>query len=72
MDMGVFGVASGAAAGQSILTSPEKKMSVEEWIRFKAARAEEGLRGECERLVGRFEAEGMRALGALEGVEVLE
>ncbi|KAF2099497.1 hypothetical protein NA57DRAFT_55462 [Rhizodiscina lignyota] len=32
------------------LTSPEKKMSVEEWVKYNAQRGEEKLRGECERL----------------------
>ena len=50
------------------LTSPEKKMTVEEWIKFNAQQGEERLRNECERLVGRFEGEGNRALRALEGI----
>ncbi|KAI9719728.1 MAG: hypothetical protein M1812_003216 [Candelaria pacifica] len=52
------------------LTSPEKKMSVEEWIFFNAQQGEERLRNECERHVGVFESEGVRALRALEGIEV--
>lgn len=59
-------------AGKHGLTSPEKKMSVEEWILWNAGRGEERLRAECERLVGRFEGEGVRALRALEGIVVLE
>lgn len=51
------------------LSSPEKRMSVQEWIYWNAARGEERLRRECERLVGVFETEGRRALGSLEGVE---
>ena len=54
------------------LTSPEKKMSVEQWILGNAARGEERLRAECERVVGRFEAEGVRALRAVEGIVVVE
>ncbi|KAJ9610725.1 hypothetical protein H2200_005502 [Cladophialophora chaetospira] len=50
------------------LTSPEKNMTVQEWIEFIAARAEEGLRQEAERVVGVFEREGQRAMGVLEGV----
>ena len=50
------------------LTSPEERMTVEEWIKFNATRAEEKLRNECERLVGRLEGEGNRALRALEGI----
>ena len=51
------------------LTSPEKKMSVEQWIMFNAQKAEERLKGECERLIGTFEGEGVRALRALEGID---
>lgn len=56
------------AESRSALTSPEKKLSVEQWIQLNAQRGEEKLRNECERLVGRFEGEGMRALKALEGI----
>lgn len=62
----VFGKATGSA--QNCLTSPEKKLTVEEWILFNAQRGEERLRTECERLVGKFEDEGVRALRTLEGI----
>lgn len=51
------------------LISPEKNMTVEEWIHYNAEMAEEKLRGECERMVGAFEREGTRAMRALEGIE---
>ena len=51
-----------------MLTSPEKKMTVQEWVMHNAKNGEEKLRNECERLVGRFEGEGVRALKALEGI----
>jgi hypothetical protein len=54
------------------LTSPEKKMTVEEWIHHNAQMAEEKLKNECERMVGAFESEGTRAMRALEGVECVE
>ncbi|PBP16919.1 AT hook domain-containing protein [Diplocarpon rosae] len=54
------------------LTSPEKRMTVEEWIQHNATMAEKRLRSECERIVGVFESEGTRAMQALEGVECLE
>ena len=57
---------------QIVLTSPEKRMTVEEWILHNAKQAEERLRNECERLVGRFEGEGIRALRALEGIVCIE
>ena len=57
---------------QNALTSPEKKLSVEQWIHSNAQSGEEKLRNECERLVGKFESEGMRALKALEGIVCAE
>ncbi|PLB48389.1 hypothetical protein P170DRAFT_411206 [Aspergillus steynii IBT 23096] len=51
------------------LTSPEKKMTVEQWITWNAKNGEERLRRECERLVGQFEKEGARAMRVLEGIE---
>jgi len=51
------------------LTSPEKEMSVEEWIMSNAQKAEEKLRQECERMIGLFESEGVRALRSLEGLQ---
>lgn len=50
------------------LTSPEKRMTVEEWIYHNAELAEEKLRNDCERMVGDFEREGGRAMRALEGI----
>ncbi|KAL8957323.1 MAG: hypothetical protein Q9193_005374, partial [Seirophora villosa] len=54
------------------LSSPEKMLSVEEWIQWNAKRGEEKLRDDCERLVGRFEGEGLRALKTLEGIACAE
>lgn len=54
------------------LSSPEKKLTVEEWIRWNAKRGEEKLRADCERLMGRFEGEGVRALKTLEGIVCTE
>ncbi len=51
------------------LTSAEKKMDIEEWILWNAKCAEERLRNECEKLIGAFEGEGLRALRAMEGIE---
>ena len=53
---------------QNGLTSPEKKMHVDEWIKHNAKQGEEKLRMDCERIVGKFEDEGVRALKALEGI----
>ena len=66
--------ALGEAGGRvkSLLTSPEKKLSVEQWIQSNAQRGEEKLRSECERLVGKFEDQGVRALRVLEGIVCAE
>ena len=63
-----FVLASTDQRAERALTSPEKKLTVEEWIKFNAQRGEERLRNECERLVGRFEGEGVKALRTLEGI----
>ncbi|KAK5661212.1 hypothetical protein OQA88_11103 [Cercophora sp. LCS_1] len=52
------------------LTSPEKKMTVEEWIYHNAGVSEAKLKHECESLVSRFEREGMRAVRTLEELVV--
>lgn len=65
----------GAALDESvkeILSSPEKMLNMEAWVRFKARELEEKLRGECERLVGKFEKEGVRALRSLEGISCVD
>lgn len=64
--------ALGSAVVGGELSEEERKMTVEEWIRYNAVKAEERLKGECEALVGMFEREGMRAVVSLEGVEVIE
>ncbi|KAK2605842.1 hypothetical protein QQS21_003796 [Conoideocrella luteorostrata] len=50
------------------LTSPEKRMTVEEWIYFNAGEAENKLKHECEAMVTQFEKEGTRAMNVLEGL----
>jgi hypothetical protein len=59
------------AAAAGILTSPEKAMSVEEWIRHRAEQSEADLRRRCEQKVAAFETEGLRALQSLCGIDVL-
>ncbi|KAL9623472.1 MAG: hypothetical protein Q9160_002152 [Pyrenula sp. 1 TL-2023] len=54
--------------GMGKLDTPQRKMSVEEWIRWLAGRSEEEMRREGERVVGVFEREGGRAMRVLEGV----
>lgn len=52
------------------LTTPERNMSVEEWVYYNASQAEQKLKLECETMVMAFEREGTRALRALEGLVV--
>ncbi|KAK4233914.1 hypothetical protein C8A03DRAFT_19094 [Achaetomium macrosporum] len=52
----------------SELTSPEKRMTVEEWIYHNAGLAEQKLKHECEAMVSAFEREGCRAMRVLEGL----
>lgn len=54
------------------LTSPERKMTVQEWIAWNAKNGEERLKRECERLVGRFEKEGGRAMQRLAAIECID
>ncbi|KXJ88209.1 hypothetical protein Micbo1qcDRAFT_197454 [Microdochium bolleyi] len=56
--------------GGSDLTSPERHMTVEEWIYFNAGQAEQKLKYECEAVVSAFEREGARAMQTLEGLVV--
>ncbi|KAK8868245.1 inhibitor of apoptosis domain-containing protein [Apiospora arundinis] len=54
------------------LTTPEKKMTVEEWINHNAGLAEERLKNECETMVSKFEQEGGRAMRVLEELVTAE
>ncbi len=54
------------------LPSPEKQMTVEQWILSNAKKSEEKLRTQCERLVGKFECEGVRALKTLEALACVD
>lgn len=54
------------------LATPEKQMTVEEWIHSNGQSAEEKLKAECEKMVSMFETEGARAMRALEGIECVE
>ncbi len=63
-----FAFSKAIESAQHDLTSPEKKLTVEQWIQFNAQRGEERLRNECEHLVGKFEDQGVRALRTLEGL----
>ena len=69
---GTLGARLAAAAGSGLqLTSPEKNLTVEEWVRFRAGQGEEALRRKCEACVAAFEREGVRALAVLGGIGVV-
>lgn len=53
---------------RNLLSIEEKRMSLEEWINWNAKKNEDRLKAECERMVGKFESEGVRALKTLEGI----
>ena len=53
---------------KNLVSVEEKKMSLEEWINWNAKKNEEKLKADCERMVGKFESEGVRALKTLEGL----
>ncbi|KAL8403785.1 hypothetical protein RB594_008878 [Gaeumannomyces avenae] len=67
---GLDSAATRFVAKGSDLTSPEKRMTVEEWIYYNAGQAEKRLRQECEALVSSFEREGSRAMRVLEEIVV--
>ncbi|CAD6588974.1 MAG: hypothetical protein ASARMPRED_003850 [Alectoria sarmentosa] len=69
---GPFAFGEAGKSAKILLTSPEKKLTVEQWIQSNAQRGEEKLRTECERLVGRFEDQGVRAMRVLEGIVCAE
>ena len=54
------------------LTSPEKRMTVEEWVSAMAKKTEQQFKDETEKVVGVFEKEGSRAMRALEGIECVD
>ena len=51
-----------------LLTTEEKSMTVQEWVRRNAERAEERFRERCEGVIGRLVEEGRRAVRAIEGI----
>lgn len=53
------------------LSSPERKMTVEQWVRYRAEQTEEILRRKCEQMVAAFEKEGMRGLESLNEIAVV-
>lgn len=56
-------------ARQGVLSEQETNMTVEEWIRCNAIKAEDSLKVECERMVSKFEQEGLKALKVLESIK---
>lgn len=64
-------LAAAAAGGGAPISSPERAMSVEEWVRYRAELGEAALRRRCEEVVTMFEREGGRAVESLGGVGVV-
>lgn len=64
----IFESTSGTTAIEKDLSDHEKQMTVQEWVKHIAAKAENELRAEGERVVGIFEKEGQRALAVLESI----
>ncbi|KAH8911576.1 hypothetical protein BR93DRAFT_908647 [Coniochaeta sp. PMI_546] len=56
--------------GGAELSTPERNMTVEEWIFYNAGLAEQMLKAECEGMVNKFEVEGGKAMRVLEGLVV--
>lgn len=56
--------------GGAELSTPERDMTVEEWIFYNAGLAEQMLKAECEGMVSKFEVEGGRAMRVLEELVV--
>ena len=69
-NVGSQSLSDAIAAVGGALRSPERSMTVEQWIRHSADLGEQRMRADCERLVGLFEREGNRALQALEGIPI--
>ncbi|RMZ82600.1 hypothetical protein DV738_g1578, partial [Chaetothyriales sp. CBS 135597] len=65
----IFQAAESFLMVDGALDEEEKKMTVQEWIYHLAARAEEELKLESERVVGVFAREGARAMQVLEDLE---
>ena len=53
---------------EELLTQEERGMTVQEWVRRNAERAEEKFRERCEGVIGRLVEEGKRAVRAIEGI----
>jgi hypothetical protein len=64
-------LAAGAGGLSGGLSAKEQAMTVEEWIKWRAAEGERVLRRRCEGLVEAFEREGMRGVEVLGGVGVV-
>ena len=58
------------AGAAGALTSPEKGLTVEGWVRWRAEKSDEELRRRCEEMVSLFETAGNRAVGAVGGIVV--
>ena len=55
-------------AGEGGLTAAEREMTVEDWIKWKAACGQRRLNEQAEKLIGILESKGREARMAIEGI----
>lgn len=68
-DGGEDGGNEGAVNNEELLTQEERGMTVQEWVRRNAERAEGKFRERCEGVIGRLVEESKRAVRAIEGIK---
>ena len=70
-DLGKEALASVVGSVRENMSSEEKGMTVEQWVRWNAQRGEEELKAKCETMVTTFERQGARAQRALDGIRCM-
>jgi hypothetical protein len=70
-DLDKDALASVVGSVRENMTSEEKDMTVEQWVRWNAKRGEEELKSKCETMVTVFERQGAKAQRALDGIRCM-
>jgi hypothetical protein len=70
-DLGKEALASVVGSVRENMSSEEKGMTVEQWVRWNAQRGEEELKAKCEAMVTIFERQGAKAQRALDGIRCM-
>jgi hypothetical protein len=70
-DLGVDALAGVVGSVRENMSSEEKGMTVEQWVRWNARRGEEELKAKCETMVTAFERQGAKAQRALDGIRCM-